>query len=224
MSETPAPLELTVTEDPITGTWTFTLHGHRIEVQRTHGFIKIDTIIHDAPLVQGLTDIQDLAGGPLDYIHHLLSTTTAPAPLMTPRTAQLPHQVIQQPGPIPTRTNEPSHEQPRPAERPTPAATAPPSEQPITAKRARRPRPQMPATQPTTPPGDAPAGSDHVVLTTDQAATYLGLSPTTLETLRTRGGGPPFVKLGRRVVYRSEDLATWLAHRVRRSTSDPGLG
>jgi excisionase family DNA binding protein len=219
MSETPAPLELTVTEDPITGTWTFTLHGHRIEVQRTHGFIKIDTIIHDAPLVQGLTDIQDLAGEPLDYIQHLLSTTRAPAPPTTTRTVQ--PQVTQQRGPTPTRTNEPSHEPPPLTERPAPGTTAPPSK-PITTKRARRPRPQP--TEPTTPRADTPLDGERVVLTTDQAATYLGLSPTTLETLRTRGGGPPFVKLGRRVVYRSEDLATWLAHRVRRSTSDPGLG
>jgi len=220
MSETPAPLELTVTEDPITGTWTFTLHGHRIEVQRSHGFIKIDTIIHDAPLVQGLTDIQDLAGEPLDYIQHLLSTTRRPAPPTTPRTTQ--PQV--QRGATPTRTSEPSHEQPTqptPTERPAPEATAPPSE-PITAKRARRPRPQL--TDPSTPRADVPLAGERVVFTTDQAAAYLGLSPTTLETLRTRGGGPPFVKLGRRVVYRSEDLATWLAHRVRRSTSDPGLG
>jgi excisionase family DNA binding protein len=210
----PAPLELTVTEDPITGTWTFTFHGHRIEVQRSHGFIKIDTIIHDAPLVQGLTDIQDLAGAPLDYIQHLLSTT-APPPPMTPRTTQTPHQVIQQRGPTPTRTNDPDHKRPAPE-------TGPPSEQPITAKRARRPRHHVPPTDVTTPSGGPQASGDRVVLTTDQAAAYLGLSPTTLETLRTRGGGPPFVKLGRRVVYRSEDLAHWLAHRVRHSTSDTG--
>jgi excisionase family DNA binding protein len=61
-----------------------------------------------------------------------------------------------------------------------------------------------------------------VVLTTPQAARHLGLSPATLETLRTRGGGPPFVKLGRRVVYRREDLDIWLARRVRTSTSDTG--
>lgn len=47
-----------------------------------------------------------------------------------------------------------------------------------------------------------------------------GLAPAILETLRSRGGGPPFVKLGRRVVYRREDLDSWLEERVRKSTSD----
>ena len=57
-------------------------------------------------------------------------------------------------------------------------------------------------------------------LSTQDAAAYTGLSRTTLATLRTRGGGPPFVKLGRRVVYRQDDLDAWLAARVRKSTSE----
>jgi hypothetical protein len=57
---------------------------------------------------------------------------------------------------------------------------------------------------------------------TPLAADYLGLSPATLETLRIRGGGPPFSKLGRRVVYRREDLDAWLALRRRKSTSHEG--
>lgn len=61
-------------------------------------------------------------------------------------------------------------------------------------------------------------------LSTPAAAEYLGLSPATLETMRSRGGGPPFVKLGRRVVYQREDLDAWLAERRRTSTSDPGPG
>jgi hypothetical protein len=55
---------------------------------------------------------------------------------------------------------------------------------------------------------------------TPLAADYLGLSPATLETLRTRGGGPAFVKLGRRVVYSRVDLDAWLAAHKQRSTSD----
>lgn len=62
--------------------------------------------------------------------------------------------------------------------------------------------------------------NDPGALTTPLAAKYLGLAPATLETLRSRGGGPPFVKLGRRVVYRREDLDAWLQERVRKSTSD----
>ena len=59
-------------------------------------------------------------------------------------------------------------------------------------------------------------------LSTPAAAEYLGLSPATLETMRSRGGGPPFVKLGRRVVYQREDLDSWVSARRRKSTSDPG--
>ena len=58
------------------------------------------------------------------------------------------------------------------------------------------------------------------VLDTPMAAEYLGLSPATLETMRSRGGGPRFSKLGRRVVYRREELDRWLEERSRRSTSD----
>ncbi|MDY7093778.1 MAG: helix-turn-helix domain-containing protein [Acidobacteriota bacterium] len=56
--------------------------------------------------------------------------------------------------------------------------------------------------------------------TTPLAAEYLGLSPATLETMRSRGGGPVFVKLGRRVVYRREDLDEWLTKNRKRSTSE----
>ena len=61
---------------------------------------------------------------------------------------------------------------------------------------------------------------DGGALDTPLAATYLGLSPATLETLRSRGGGPRFSKLGRRVVYQREELDAWMAERSQRSTSD----
>ncbi|MCH7665240.1 MAG: type IV secretion system DNA-binding domain-containing protein [Acidobacteria bacterium] len=64
--------------------------------------------------------------------------------------------------------------------------------------------------------------SEPGVLTTPVAAEYLGLSPATLETKRSRGGGPVFAKLGRRVVYRREDLDYWIKEQRRRSTSDDG--
>ena len=54
------------------------------------------------------------------------------------------------------------------------------------------------------------------------AAQYLGLSPRTLEKFRVVGGGPPFHKLGRRVLYTIEDLQAWAGVRRRWSTSDPG--
>lgn len=37
----------------------------------------------------------------------------------------------------------------------------------------------------------------------------------TLQAWRTRGGGPKFVKVGRLVRYRDEDVAEWIASRTR---------
>ena len=58
------------------------------------------------------------------------------------------------------------------------------------------------------------------VSTTEEAARFLRLQKQTLEAWRLRGTGPPFVKLGRRVVYRREALERFMAERERRSTSD----
>jgi hypothetical protein len=57
-------------------------------------------------------------------------------------------------------------------------------------------------------------------LSNDQAASFLNLSPRTLEKLRVVGGGPTFSKLGRRVVYAREDLQSWATAKRRASTSD----
>jgi len=56
-------------------------------------------------------------------------------------------------------------------------------------------------------------------LKTPEAAKYLRLSEAFLEKARTYGGGPKFAKLGRVVVYRREDLDSWVASRVQDSTS-----
>ena len=58
------------------------------------------------------------------------------------------------------------------------------------------------------------------VLRTRAAADYCGSSESTFEKLRLTGGGPIYSKIGRRVVYRVEDLDAWLAASRRRSTSD----
>lgn len=55
---------------------------------------------------------------------------------------------------------------------------------------------------------------------TKAAAGYVGLSVSTLAKLRLSGNGPAYCKLGRRVVYRREDLDAWLESRVVRNTSD----
>ena len=72
-------------------------------------------------------------------------------------------------------------------------------------RRRRRPRSQSSARSQGPQPRPALL-SEPGVLCTPEAAEYVGLSPATLETRRTRGGDPPFVKLGVRVVYRLEDL------------------
>jgi len=55
-----------------------------------------------------------------------------------------------------------------------------------------------------------------------EVAALLGLSPRTLERYRCTGFGPRYHKLGRRVLYRSADIDTWIASRLRTSTSDGG--
>lgn len=50
----------------------------------------------------------------------------------------------------------------------------------------------------------APVSSEG--LSTSQAAALIGHSPRTLEAWRLRGEGPPYFKIGARVVYREADL------------------
>lgn len=56
------------------------------------------------------------------------------------------------------------------------------------------------------------------LLRRDEAAAYLkafGLrtTPASLATMATRGGGPPFLKIGRYCMYQLRDLEDWLAQR-----------
>jgi predicted DNA-binding transcriptional regulator AlpA len=63
---------------------------------------------------------------------------------------------------------------------------------------------------------------DNRALNAADAADYLGVSPSTLAKWRISGGGPRYVKAGRRVTYRLQDLEEWQNACVRRSTSDVG--
>ena len=56
-------------------------------------------------------------------------------------------------------------------------------------------------------------------LSTDAAANYTGLARSTLEKLRVFGGGPNYLKIGRRVLYDVQDVERWLTGHRRRSTS-----
>lgn len=59
-------------------------------------------------------------------------------------------------------------------------------------------------------------------LTNDEAASFLRLSPRTLEKQRVIGGGPRFRKFGRRVMYAVADLEAWADARSFEATCDPG--
>ena len=59
-------------------------------------------------------------------------------------------------------------------------------------------------------------------LRTPEASRFVGLSIRTLEKHRIYGTGPRYSKLGGRVVYRLEDLQSWVESGAKASTSDPG--
>ncbi len=55
-----------------------------------------------------------------------------------------------------------------------------------------------------------------------EASAKYGPSVYWFRRARWAGGGPPFIKLAGRVLYRVEDLDTFFFGRIRRSTADPG--
>jgi excisionase family DNA binding protein len=61
------------------------------------------------------------------------------------------------------------------------------------------------------------------LLSTQEAARYLGMSAAFLERDRWAGARIPFIRVGSRAVrYRREDLDAFIASRMRRSTCDSG--
>ncbi len=57
---------------------------------------------------------------------------------------------------------------------------------------------------------------DPAAMTTDEAASYLGLSPATMRQWRSQGRGPAYLKNGSRVTYLVHDLDAWRdANRVK---------
>ena len=67
---------------------------------------------------------------------------------------------------------------------------------------ARPPAPQASAHAPPTP-------TPQQWLSPAETAEHIGVSPKTLESWRSRGAGPPFVRVGSRVRYRPTDLDMW---------------
>jgi predicted DNA-binding transcriptional regulator AlpA len=63
-------------------------------------------------------------------------------------------------------------------------------------------------------------GADDDLLTTEQLARWLGVSVQWLEIGRSRGYGPPWMRLGRRCRYARAAVRAWLAKRMHSSTQD----
>ena len=62
---------------------------------------------------------------------------------------------------------------------------------------------------------------DAILLTPSEAATYLRASKSYLDKLRVYGGGPRFLRFGKRkILYRKSDLDLWAAQRSFGSTSE----
>lgn len=207
------PLEITVEDDEVDqGLWRFRFHGHLVEVHRHFGYVRLDGGPPRATdAVKGLEDVEELAGEPLAAIEKLIGHHDAAEQRQEERVA-----------PSYTSTSM-ARQRSRPRKEARPSSPKTSSKRRLsqtTSRRSPEPKPRK-AGQ-----GDArdaaTLNSAAAALNTKAAARYLGLSPKTLETQRSRGGGPPFVKLGSRVVYREEDLDRWLEERVRRSTSDSG--
>lgn len=51
-------------------------------------------------------------------------------------------------------------------------------------------------------------------LGTESAADYVGRPASTMRFWRSRGEGPPFIRTGKSISYRIEDLDTWMASHI----------
>ena len=61
---------------------------------------------------------------------------------------------------------------------------------------------------------------DESLLTPQEAAADLRVSKSYLDKLRVYGGGPQFLRFGRKVLYRKSDLNFWAAQHRFKSTSE----
>jgi predicted DNA-binding transcriptional regulator AlpA len=69
----------------------------------------------------------------------------------------------------------------------------------------------------------AAMGGDDELLNTKQMATWLGVSEQWLEVRRVRGDGPPYERLGPRLIrYRVGKARQWLDERAHQSTQEYG--
>jgi predicted DNA-binding transcriptional regulator AlpA len=54
----------------------------------------------------------------------------------------------------------------------------------------------------------------------EETAAKIGMAVSTLNKWRVKGFGPRFIKLGKRVLYRDEDIELFINSSIRRSTSE----
>jgi len=77
-------------------------------------------------------------------------------------------------------------------------------------------------------PEPSPTRYPPALLSTADAASYLGLKPQTLRLWRTRGGGPPYIRYGAKgrgtVFYKVADLEAWVNERRWIHTSAETVG
>jgi excisionase family DNA binding protein len=74
---------------------------------------------------------------------------------------------------------------------------------------------QVPKNSPT-----SPASSDDPLMTVKETAAYLRVSKSFLDKARLYGEGPPFTRLGRKILYRHSAVEAWLVKRQFASTSE----
>jgi predicted site-specific integrase-resolvase len=56
-------------------------------------------------------------------------------------------------------------------------------------------------------------------LTPEEAGRFIGAAVQTMARWRCEGGGPPFIRVGRKIMYAAEDLTAWMNARRMASTS-----
>jgi excisionase family DNA binding protein len=60
-------------------------------------------------------------------------------------------------------------------------------------------------------------GAEDELLTSEQVAGMLAMSPMTVRRLRMSGEGPPFIRVGKRAIrYRRGDVEAWLRRRPKK--------
>ena len=63
--------------------------------------------------------------------------------------------------------------------------------------------------------------ASEALLNESSVAKRLHCEVKTLQAWRCRGGGPPFIRVGRLIRYSPDDVREWIESRRVRSTSDP---